>query len=253
MANTPDRFPGSREEEELILIDDASGDPITAGGVKYDANKFRLKDNSAVFGPDDVRVSANDTTPGKLINKLTGDGLTFSEVNDGNNEQIKATMDTTSPGPYLFDINPSSLLRSGSSGAVSTEGFAANEFAKNNTSYGEYSLRWRRDPATTVKLYVTFALKADAGGSDVVRIVARTKPVAVGENISVVSFSAAASQDVSVASGVAGVTYAAVLVLTPAEYQQGDQVAINIGRDGSHANDNYNKSVFVLTIQGEVD
>jgi hypothetical protein len=249
---TKDRFPGTREETELLLEDDGSGDPTVAGAQRFVSNRFRFKDNSAVLEPTHVRITDNDTTPRHLKDKLVGDGVTFAELNDGNDEDLKVSIDTSNPGPYLFEINPASLFRSGNAGSVGVEGFAANEFVKNISTYGFFSLRWRRSPATTTKLFVTFAIKNNAGGSDSVRIHARTKPVAVGENIDSVPFSAVAAQDVSVASGSAGDTYEAILILTPADYQQGDQVAINVGRDGSHANDTYNKAIFILTIQGEV-
>lgn len=50
MPTTPDRYPGTREEDELQLIGNV-GDPATAGGVKFDGSDFRMRDNAGVFNP----------------------------------------------------------------------------------------------------------------------------------------------------------------------------------------------------------
>ena len=51
MPTTPDRFPGPREDEELILETNAP-DPTTAGAIRYNGSAFRARDATGVF---DVR------------------------------------------------------------------------------------------------------------------------------------------------------------------------------------------------------
>lgn len=51
MSATPDRFPGEREEEGIILIDDGSGDPPSTGGMRYVSGAFRLRDSVGVYDP----------------------------------------------------------------------------------------------------------------------------------------------------------------------------------------------------------
>ena len=109
MTVTPDDFPGTRTEDILELRDNADGNPLTAGQVKYDANRFVVKDNSAVYGPDEVRVSDNDTTPGKLIDKVASSKSTvsFAEDNDGNDENLDINVDFAY-GPSATDpVSPS--------------------------------------------------------------------------------------------------------------------------------------------------
>lgn len=48
MTKTPDRFPGSLVEEEIILGDQTE-DPSDAGAVRYVSGSFRAKDESGVF------------------------------------------------------------------------------------------------------------------------------------------------------------------------------------------------------------
>ena len=214
----------------------------------------RLKNNlSASADPTANDDSDDGYEVGSLwINTSTDEAFQCTDATVASAVWRQISISTSNPGPYLFEINPANLFRSGNKGASEAGGFSVSEFSKNVSEYGVFSLRWRRDPANTVKLYVTFALVADAGVGDTVRIYARTKSVAPGENISVVSFSASQAQDVSVSSGLAGATYEAILTLTPADYSKGDQVAINVGRDGSHANDDYNKAIVLTTIQGEI-
>ena len=50
MPRTPDRFPGSREEEEII-VEDTGQDPADAGGVRYNGGVFKLRDAIGVFDP----------------------------------------------------------------------------------------------------------------------------------------------------------------------------------------------------------
>ncbi len=64
MPRTPDRFPGEREEEE-ILLDPASSDPVTPGAIRSVSGEFRFRDNLGVYEP---RLGI----PGRLIFKLDG-------------------------------------------------------------------------------------------------------------------------------------------------------------------------------------
>ena len=50
MGSTPDRFPGRREEEELLLLSEAS-DPTEVGAMRIISGAFRFRDNDGVFNP----------------------------------------------------------------------------------------------------------------------------------------------------------------------------------------------------------
>jgi hypothetical protein len=172
---------------------------------------------------------------------------------------VQSSISLTSPGPHLFSIDPGTLGRSGTSGTVLMDGYAANEFSKNVTDYGAHSRYWVRSPSDTVDLNVKFALKSAAGGSDYVRIAARVKSQATGGDTDA-DWQSTAYDAVSVASGPAKRIYEASITLTPAVFSAGDAVTINIGRDGSNAlgggspnEDNHNKSIRVIAIKGSVD
>lgn len=59
MGVTPDRFPGSREEDELVLRP-ATEDPATEGALRYVNGAWRLVDGSGVFDP---RTGGSGLTP----------------------------------------------------------------------------------------------------------------------------------------------------------------------------------------------
>lgn len=50
MPQTPDRFPGTRQEEELQL-EDTAANPSAAGGMTYNAGSFAFEDSLGVFNP----------------------------------------------------------------------------------------------------------------------------------------------------------------------------------------------------------
>lgn len=67
MPRTPDRFPGTREDEELYLEDQgpgglAGGDPTVAGSLRFVTNQFRFIDGLGVFDPRSIVDSASDPT-----------------------------------------------------------------------------------------------------------------------------------------------------------------------------------------------
>jgi hypothetical protein len=50
MSKTPDRFPGEREEDEIVLEADAV-DPTVAGALRFNGTTFRFRDAAGVFDP----------------------------------------------------------------------------------------------------------------------------------------------------------------------------------------------------------
>lgn len=60
MPRTPDRFPGTREETEVLLVSQAS-DPADEGAARYvTPGNFRLKDQLGVFNPREVDASFHE-------------------------------------------------------------------------------------------------------------------------------------------------------------------------------------------------
>ena len=256
MTVTSDDFPGIRKEDTLELRDNADGNPLTAGQVKYDANRFVLKDNSAVYGPDEVRVSDNDTTPDKLINKITGDGVTVAEVNDGNNETLKLTVAGDGVAPYSININPETLATQGNNPThIVANDYAALEFSKSKTDFGSWSALWQRTPSADVTVKVQFILRSSSSGT-VVRIGIKTKSKAVGEDSSS-GFDAEVVDPVTINTTTIGEIFQATLTIPAATFADGDATTLNIGRDGQEeisggAADDFNEAIHLIAVRVQV-
>jgi hypothetical protein len=78
VTKTPDRFPGSRDEDELILRSQGS-DPTEAGATRYVSGDFRMRDQYGVFNPrtDDDQGEDNRylifRSDGGIVYDLSGD------------------------------------------------------------------------------------------------------------------------------------------------------------------------------------
>lgn len=70
MTRTPDRFPGTREETELLLRGQGS-DPSDAGATRYVSGDFRMRDQYGVFNP---RSQGGGSGQRIIQVSLTGDG-----------------------------------------------------------------------------------------------------------------------------------------------------------------------------------
>ena len=96
MARTPDRFPGIRREEGIVLdsVDDEGNpivDPIELGSIlrRNSDDRFRMLDGQGVFNPRETSVSVNDNTSGFLENKIiAGSGIQIAKINPGGSEQL---------------------------------------------------------------------------------------------------------------------------------------------------------------------
>lgn len=92
MPLTPDRYPGTREEDELLL-EEQSASPSTAGTLRYVNGAFSQRDSIGLFDPrppHKVKVSSDDTTPDFLEPKLQSSSGTVlvSTVSPGGAEKI---------------------------------------------------------------------------------------------------------------------------------------------------------------------
>jgi len=79
MTKTPDRFPGSREETELILREQGTA-PTDEGASRYvTAGDFAMRDQHGVFNPRHADQGGDDNryliirTDGGVVYDLSGD------------------------------------------------------------------------------------------------------------------------------------------------------------------------------------
>ena len=93
--STPDRFVGVREEEGIILEDEAT-DPVQAGEVRYSGGEFKLQEAIGVFNPrtgggiSEAQHEALDTLAHELVEN------SFEELTYSGNNVTNATVWTSS-------------------------------------------------------------------------------------------------------------------------------------------------------------
>lgn len=120
MPRTPDRFPGEREDEGVILRDQGpaglnNGDPTVEGGVRYVTDQFRLRDGFGVYNGRPIFVSpsaaptvTDDATAGH------GVGMFWLRVSTG---VIYVCQDSTN-GAAVW----TSVVRNGDKGDITVSG-----------------------------------------------------------------------------------------------------------------------------------
>jgi len=259
MAVTPDEFPGTRKEDILELEDKADGDPIVAGQLKYDANRFKLKDNSAVYGPDEVRVSDADTTPKKLNEKITvSGGITKSIENEGNDETLDLA--SSASAPFNIVINPETLATQGNDPQhIVGDDYAGLELKKAQTLFGAWSTYWTYTTTSSVVVYVPFILMNSGSGTKV-RIAIKTKSRATGEDSGPEgTFDDEQVNAVTVNPTNDGNWYETTFSIDGAVFEEGDKVAIHFIRDADQEVtpttpvDDFNKTVLLGPIRIKVN
>lgn len=75
MPNTPDRFPGTREEEE-VLLEETTEDPTASGAMRFVSGAFRFKDDTGFYDPRSGGALPPATEVGQIL--FSCDGLTFA-------------------------------------------------------------------------------------------------------------------------------------------------------------------------------
>lgn len=74
MGRTPDRFPGPREDEELVLAD-RTDEPVLAGSLRLVTGRFRFRDADGPFNPriDSDDAQARHEAIDTLVHRLAED------------------------------------------------------------------------------------------------------------------------------------------------------------------------------------
>ena len=80
MPRTIDRFPGEREDEGVVLLDQgpgglAGGDPTVVGGIRHVSGRVRLLDALGVFNARAVYIADVDPSPNEDAASGYGRGM----------------------------------------------------------------------------------------------------------------------------------------------------------------------------------
>ena len=244
------------ESAGLYFQDASNRDETTL--IWREGNDLKFKDGNNSGGlplsyVTKAKVTSNDTTPNYLFSKITGDGITVTEVNNGGDETLKLIVNSSAA--YKFDINPSLLMTSGSSSKVLANDYAAIEIQKNSTAFGVWSGAWKRTPTGNVVFKVRFILKASGTGS-YVRIALKVKARAVGEDSST-AFDYSSFLAKAVTTTTIGEIFEETFSVSASVFAAGDSVTLHIGRDGSNSmgggtNDDYSKAIQIIAVDVDI-
>lgn len=126
----------------------------------------------------------------------------------------------------------------------------AIEIQTDTTGYGAMQLIWphEQNDEALLALRVRFIVK-ESGTGTVVRMSARVKAQGEGDDSSE-SWADTASLDVTVNHTNIGDVFSALLVLDADSCGEGDAVALQVGREGAHANDTVSEAIQIIGIEG---
>lgn len=139
---------------------------------------------------------------------------------------------------------------SGASNVVANDR-PALEHVEDLTSWTAAKATWPHEQNDAAKLVLTaqFILKA-LGTGTVARLAARAKSQGSGEDSSA-SWADTQYVDITISHTTLGEVFEGVLTLDASGFHFGDAVALQLGRDGSHANDTLDQSLQIIGIQAE--
>jgi len=120
MPRTPDRFPGERTEEGLILEENAAGDPPETGGVRYVGGQLRSRDVLGLFTVRAVYVSSF-LNPTATDDSSAGFGAGMLWLNSTSGESF--------------------ILRDGTPGAADWVPFTVPEFVLDRSCRSSFSVQ----------------------------------------------------------------------------------------------------------------
>jgi hypothetical protein len=234
----------------------AAGEMLYSDGYLYAKDAYGIFNLRSLDGVDDkkVKVSSNDTVANYLSSKLAGDGIAWTQVNDGGNEQFKATV--TANSAYKFDINPSLLMTSGNANKVLANDYAAIEIQANQTAFGVWSGSWKRAPTSNVIFKIRFIMKSSGADSPYVRIALKIKARAVGEDSST-DFDYVSFVPVQINYTTLGQIFEGSFSVSNSLFAVGDSVSIHAGRDGHNdlgvgQSDTASKAIQIITIDVDI-
>lgn len=212
-------------DENVYITRDGSGNIIfrdQTDGTEYTLNRL--------FGS---KVTSADAIPRYLGAAIETVGISKTVLNPGGDETLELRVDGDGNAPYTLDINPENLTTQGNQPQHrDTNGYSALEFVKEATYFGAWSHLLRRTPTDDITISIKFVIAATAPADTRVRIAAKIKSRADGEDTSTAWDSEQVSA-VDVSSGTDSRQYSVDLSFAKELFTIGDSIALNIGRDGS--------------------
>jgi len=127
----------------------------------------------------------------------------------------------------------------------------AIEIATDTTGHGAMQLAWphEQNDHALIALVMRFIIK-ESGTGTVARMTARVKAEGDGDDSSE-TWADSDSVDVTVNHTNIGDVFSASIELDASGFEQGDAVALQVGREGEHANDTLSEALQIIGIEGK--
>ena len=134
---------------------------------------------------------------------------------------------------------------------VVANGRPAIEVQTGDTGWGAIQVRWpyEQSDEAILKITLKFILKATGTGT-VARLAARAKAQCCGDDSSA-AWSDTQYEDVTVSHTTLGEVFESTLELDTSDFEINAALALQVGRDGSHANDTVNQAIQIIGVQAE--
>lgn len=199
---------------------------------------------SWIINPD---LSALASVPEKYW-KVVGD--TVVEMTAGEKAAVDAAAIAAAPTRENVLIDPSLVAIAPGSTIVIANGRPAVEVPDGSDGWGAVQARWpiAQRAAARLRVTVRFILKATGTGTTV-RIAARAKAHGTGDDSSL-TWTDVQYADATISHTTLGEVFAATVDLDASTWDADDALALQVGRNGAHANDTCNQPIQVIGVKG---
>lgn len=119
------------------------------------------------------------------------------------------------------------------------------------TGYGTIQAVWphEQNDVATLELCLSSVLK-ESGTGTTARLIARVKAQGEGEDASG-AWTDTQTVDITVSHTTIGEVFCGTITLDASGFHKGDAVALQLGRDGAHANDTLSVALDIISAQGD--
>lgn len=126
----------------------------------------------------------------------------------------------------------------------------AIEIETNTTGYGAIQTVWphEQNDESLIELHFCVVLESSGTGTTT-RLIARAKAHGDGDDSSG-SWADTQAVDVTVSHTTIGEVFCGTIQLDASSFELGDAVALQVGRDGSHANDTLSTALDIISVEG---
>jgi len=146
--------------------------------------------------------------------------------------------------PYLEAVEPGATT-------VVANGRPAIEVAANQTGWGAIMARWPQEINAAARLKVTVkAILKSLGTGTVLRLAVRAKASGAGDDSSS-AWADAQYLDKTVSHAMLGEVFEGTLNLDASGFGLDDALALQVGRDGEHANDTLDQPAQIIGVKAE--